>query len=100
MREKNCQICTGNWLPRNQPNLLNKYYINKGFSYFRGSGALPGINTLVHYQIDVVKSGGFSYKKIIFIWHWFYFYQLILILEDGNNDIYFLLYFLYKINLL
>ena len=51
----------------NQPHLLNKYQINMGFSYFHGIGVLSGINILVPYQIDVVKSCGFSYKKIIFI---------------------------------
>ena len=41
-----------------------------GFSYFRGIGFLSGINILVPYRIefiDVVKSCGFSYKKIILI---------------------------------
>ena len=44
-----------------------------GISYFRGIGVFSGMNILVPYQIDVAKSYGFSYKKIIFIWYLFSF---------------------------
>ena len=71
-----------------------------GFSYFRGIGILSGINILVPHHIDVVKSCGFNYKKIIFILYLFLFYQSIMILKDENNNIYFIFYFLYKINCL
>ena len=52
-----------------------------------------GINISVPYQIDIVKWYGFSYR---FFW---FIYQQIMILEDGNN-IYSKLFFLHiSINL-
>ena len=42
-----------------------------------------GLCISVPYQIDV-KWYGFSYRFFSFIWYWFFFYQQILILEDGN----------------
>ena len=38
----------------NQPYLLNKYQINMGFSYFRVTGVLSGINILAAYKINDV----------------------------------------------
>ena len=67
----------------NQPH-LNKYQINIWFSHFHEFGILYGIYILAAYQIDIVKEYGFCNGSIIFIWHWFFFQQ-IMILEDENN---------------
>ena len=48
---------------------------------------------LAPHQIDIVKGCGFCNSTIILIWYWF-FYQLIMILEDENN-IYLIFYFLH-----
>ena len=56
-----------------------------GFSYLFLIMVLSGINILIPYEIDVAKLCGFSYKKIIFIWYLFFFYQLIMIFEDRKN---------------
>ena len=75
----------------NQPHLLNKYQISMGFSEFRWIGFLSAINILAPYQIDVVKRCGFRhlgfrYGKIISFLYWLFFYQLIMILEDGSYN--------------
>ena len=72
----------------NQQHLLNKYQINMGFSHFHKFGILSGMYILAPYQIDIVKGCGFCNLSIILICYWF-FYQLIMILEDENN-IYFI----------
>ena len=76
------------------PDLLNKYQINMGFSYFRWIGVLSGVNILAPYQIDIVKLSGFSHGKIIFIWYWFLFYQLIMIWEYRNNIYWYLNFYM------
>ena len=65
-----------------------------GFAYFHEIGILSGVNILTPYQIDIVKGCFFCNGNIISIWYWFFFYQLIMLLEDGNI-IYMIFYFLH-----
>ena len=80
--------CLMQWDIPNQQHLLNKYQIKRGFSCCHGIEIFSGINILTPYLIDIAKWCGFCKgKKILFISYWYFFYQLIMILEDGNNVI-------------
>ena len=74
----------------NQPYLLNKYQINMGFAYFRGTGILSGINILTPYKINDVM--WFPLWEVIIFLYLYFFYQLIMILTDGSN-IYLIFYY-------
>ena len=67
---------------------LNKYQINMGFSHFHEIVNLSGVNILALWK-DVVSSMGKLQSFDID-----FFYQIMMILEDGNN-IYLIFYLLH-----
>ena len=59
------------------------YYINIKLTWVSHIFMDSGISISVPYQRDVVRWYGFSYGKIIFIWCWFFVYQLFMNMKDG-----------------
>ena len=71
-------------LSPNLPQLLSNYQIYMGFSHFHEIGIFSRIDILAPHQTSIRKNEVLKLKNninLILI----FFYQLILILEDGNN---------------